>query len=499
MRLIDLIGETAYRKAEAAGGIPPGGDGGPEIAALTADSRTVEPGALFAALAGSAHDGRDFIAAAVAGGAVAVLAPAGTDPAAAGGAVLLTDDNPRRRFALMAATLYGRQPRTVAAITGTNGKTSVAAFLRQIWSELGLRAASIGTLGVFGADGRALEGPSLTTADPVTLHRTLAALADDGTDHLAMEASSHGLDQHRLDGVRLAAAALTNVTRDHLDYHETMESYRAAKLRLFEGILPAGATAVVRHAAPERAAIEAIAARRGLELLTYGIDAGDLRCGTAEIADIGWRLSLRLHDRTVETGVPLPGAFQLENVLCALALAVACGAGLDGAAAVLPRLRAVPGRMEIAGRLDSGATVIIDYAHTPDALETVLRAIRPFARGRLAVVFGCGGDRDPGKRPIMGEIAARLADRPIVTDDNPRSEDAAKIRAEILAACPGAREIGDRAAAIRSAIDELAAGDILVVAGKGHETGQIVGNRTLPFSDAEAVAEALRDRRGGGR
>ncbi len=495
MRLIDLIGEAAYRTAQAAGSIPAGAGGGPQITALTADSRTVEPGALFAALVGSTHDGRAFIADAVAGGAVAVLAPSGTEPGAARGAILITDDNPRRRFALLAAALYQRQPEIVAAITGTNGKTSVAAFLRQIWTELGHRAASVGTLGVFGADGHALEAPSLTTADPVTLHRTLAALADNGIDRLAMEASSHGLDQFRLDGVTLAAAAFTNVTRDHLDYHGTMESYRAAKLRLFEQLLPAGAPAIVRHEAPERPAIEAIAARRGLRLLTYGIDNGDVRCQRADISGIGWDLTLSVYGQSFETRVALPGGFQLENVLCAVALAIACGADPEGAAATLPQLQAVPGRMEIAGRLDNGATVIIDYAHTPDALETVLLAMRPFAQGRLAVVFGCGGDRDPGKRPIMGEIAARLADRAIVTDDNPRSEEAARIRAAIMASCPGALEIGDRAEAIRAGVDALSPGDILVVAGKGHETGQIVAGRTLPFSDAEAVADALRHRR----
>ncbi len=488
---MNLIGETAYRTAVAASGIPPGPPGGPEIAAITADSRTVRPGALFVALPGSTHDGRAFIGAAVAAGAVAVLAPTGTAPADAAGAILIADANPRRRLALMAATFYGAQPHTVAAVTGTNGKTSTAAFLRQIWQDLGGHAASLGTLGVYTGRDTKQGGPSLTTADPVALHRILAELAASGVDRVAMEASSHGLDQCRLDGVRLAAGALTNVTRDHLDYHGSMEAYRAAKLRLFDALLPPGAAAIVRDAAPERDAVAAIAGRRGLDLLTYGIESGDIHCARADIADIGWSLTLSLRGRNMETRFPLPGRFQLENALCALALAIGSGADPVRAAAALTRLDPVPGRMEIAGRLANGAAVIVDYAHTPDALETVLSAIRPFARHRLSVVFGCGGDRDPGKRPIMGEIAARIADDTIVTDDNPRGEDPALIRRAILAGCPAAREIGDRAAAIRAGVAALGPGDVLLVAGKGHETGQTAGGKTLPFYDFDAVRDAV--------
>lgn len=492
MRLIDLIGETAYRAARAAGGIPPGLDGGPEITALTADSRMVEPGALFAALPGSAHDGRAFIADSVKAGAVAILAPAGTDPAPASGAALLTDENPRRRLALMAAAFHGVQPDTVVAITGTNGKTSVATFLRQIWNHLGARAASMGTLGVSAGIAELDSGPALTTADPLILHRTLARMAAAGIDHLAMEASSHGLDQYRLDGVRLAAGALTNISRDHLDYHGTAEAYRRAKLRLFDELLPEGAAAVACREEPDQERVAAIAVRRRLNFMTYGIEAGDIHCAAADISGTGWKLTLSVNGRRIETAYPLPGRFQLLNALGSLALAVGCGADPEAAAGALPGLKPVPGRLEVAAKLPDGAAAVVDFAHTPDALRTVLTALRPFVTGRLVVVFGCGGDRDAGKRSVMGEIAARFADDVIVTDDNPRSENPAEIRRQVLAGCPGAQEIGDRAAAIRAGAAMLSAGDILVVAGKGHETGQIVGDRTLPFNDAEVVRNAVR-------
>jgi UDP-N-acetylmuramoyl-L-alanyl-D-glutamate--2,6-diaminopimelate ligase len=482
LRLIELIGENAYRAARQAGGIPPDPDGGPEITALTADSRTVRPGALFAALPGSAHDGRDFIPTAVAAGAVAVLAPEGTPAdAVPAGVALIADANPRRRLALMAAAFYGAQPATIAAVTGTNGKTSVATFLRQIW---------LVSSGVPALD----SGPALTTADPVALHKTLAGLAGHDIDHLAMEASSHGLDQYRLDGVHLSAAALTNISRDHLDYHGGIEAYRTAKLRLFEELLPEGAVAVACHEAPDQERVAAIAVRRRQKFTTYGIEAGDIHCPRATITGTGWQLTLSVAGRTIDTEFPLPARFQLLNALCALALAIGCGADPEAAAAALPSLQPVPGRMEVAARLTNGAAAIVDFAHTPDALRTVLKALRPFVTGRLVVLFGCGGDRDAGKRSVMGEIAARFADDVIVTDDNPRGEDAAVIRRQVIAGCPGAREIGDRAEAIRAGVAALGSGDVLVVAGKGHESGQIIGDRTLPFKDSEAVRDAVRAR-----
>jgi UDP-N-acetylmuramoyl-L-alanyl-D-glutamate--2,6-diaminopimelate ligase len=491
LRLIELIGESAYRAARAAGGIPPDLDGGPEISAVTADSRTVLPGALFAALPGAVHDGRRFIPQAVAAGAAAVLAPPDIGPDAVRPAVLVADDNPRRSLALAAAVFFGAQPATVAAVTGTNGKTSVVTFLRQIWTHLGENAASMGTLGVTAGDTGLDTGPALTTADPIVLHRTLADLANAGIDRLAMEASSHGLDQYRMDGVRLSAGALTNISRDHLDYHGGIEGYRKAKLRLFEKLLSEGAAAVACHEEPDQERVAAIAVRRRLKFMTYGIEAGDIHCPDAMIADTGWRLTLSVAGRTIETGFPLPGRFQLLNALCALALAIGCGADPEAAASALPDLRSVPGRLEIAARMANGAAAVVDFAHTPDALRTVLKALRPFVAGRLIVVFGCGGDRDAGKRSVMGEIAARFADTVIVTDDNPRSEDAASIRRQVMAGCPDAQEIGDRAEAICAGIAGLAPGDILVVAGKGHESGQIVGDKVLPFSDFDAVRNAV--------
>ena len=488
MRLIELIGESAYRATRRAGGVPSDPNGGPEITALTADSRAVVPGALFAALPGSAHDGRAFIGEAVAAGAVAVLAPADTlADILPAGVTLIADANPRRRLALMAAAFHGAQPAIIAAITGTNGKTSVATFLRQIWRHLDEKAASMGTLGVSSGVPELDSGPALTTADPVALHKTLAELADHDIDHLAMEASSHGLDQYRLDGVKLSAAALTNISRDHLDYHKTPEAYRRAKLRLFEDLLPEGAVAVACHEAPDQERVAAIAVRRRLKFTTYGIEAGDIHCPRAEITGTGWQLTLSVGGQAIETEFPLPARFQLLNALCALALAIGCGADPKAAAAALPGLQPVPGRMEVAARLANGAAAIVDFAHTPDALRTVLTALRPFVTGRLVVVFGCGGDRDAGKRLVMGEIAARFADDVIVTDDNPRTEDAAKIRGQVMAGCPDAREIGDRAEAIRAGVAALGPGDILVVAGKGHESGQIIGDRTLPFNDSDAV------------
>ena len=465
-----------------------------DIAGLTADSRLVRPGYLFAAIPGTDLDGRDFIADAVAAGAAAVLAPRDDTPdALAPGVSLLRADNPRRALARMASTFYGKQPETVAAVTGTNGKTSVAEFTRQIWTKLGHRSASLGTLGLSGP-GIAVKG-NLTTPDPVELHGKLAELADQGVDHLVVEASSHGLEQFRLDGIRIAAAAFTNLTRDHLDYHGSMEDYRAAKLRLFQELLPEGGAAVLNAESPEFTALEKIAKSHGLKVLSYGIATGDLHCGHATAQAEGWDLEIDAMGETFAVTFPLPGAFQVENALAALGLAIACGAVPKDAAPLLAELEGVNGRLETVARLPSGARVLVDYAHTPDALENVLKAVRPHTSGRLIVVFGCGGDRDPGKRPEMGAIAARLADSAIVTDDNPRTEDPAAIRSEILAACPGCTEVGDRRDAIGVAISELDPGDVLVVAGKGHETGQIVGDRILPFEDAAVVREYIQ---GGG-
>ena len=460
--------------------------GDPEIAGLTADSRAVAPGFLFAALPGSNVDGRRFIPDAIRRGAHAVLAPAGTS-VAGNRVALVTSGDARAALARLAATFSGRQPATVAAVTGTNGKTSVAHFTRRIWSMLGFDAAAVGTLGLT-VDG-ACENPlGLTTPDPVALHDALAGIAGKGIDHAVIEASSHGLDQRRLDGVRFRAAAFTNLTRDHLDYHGTLPAYLAAKLRLFSELLPEDGVAVVNADAREFGAVAAAAKGR---VISYGCAGRDLRLAATTPSADGQILSLRAFGRDATLDLPLAGRFQALNALCAIGLAVACGAEPGDALGCAERLSGAPGRMQRIGRLPRGGTVYIDYAHTPDALENVLLALRPHAAGRLIVVFGCGGDRDRGKRPAMGRIASALADLAIVTDDNPRSEAAAAIRAAILSSAPAAMEIGDRAEAIAKGIDLTGGDDVLVVAGKGHESGQIVGDAILPFNDAEVARNAI--------
>ncbi len=473
----------------AAGGAP-SLSADPQIAGLTADSRAVRRGDLFAALPGSRADGRAFIGEAVAKGAAAILAPTGTvldDPRA----VLITDDNPRRRFARMAARFFGRQPRVMAAVTGTNGKTSVANFTRQIWTRLGHDAASLGTIGLV-APHRVDKG-SLTTPDPVTLHRMLAELAEEGVTHAAFEASSHGLDQFRLDGVAVAAAAFTNLTRDHLDYHGSMDRYWQAKCRLFTEILPADGCAVINADTPQAGELAERCRSRGQKILTYGTTGADIRITAVRPSARGQDLDLVVFQQLYQLHLPLAGAFQAANAAGALGLALATGAEPAAAVATLEALEGVPGRMQHVAESANGAAVYVDYAHTPDAIETVLTALRPHAAGRLIIVFGCGGDRDPGKRPQMGRIACRLADRVIVTDDNPRGEDAGAIRRQILAGCPTAVEIGDRRQAIRRTVAELRTGDLLLLAGKGHETGQIVGDRVLPFDDVEEARRAVEE------
>ena len=453
---------------------------------VTADSRAVLPGFLFAALPGTNLDGRDFIAEAVRRGAVAVLAPVGTRwPEGVPAVRLILEAEPRRWLALAAASLAGAQPDVVVTVTGTNGKTSSVEFFRQIAAAAGMKAASLGTLGLI-APGFP-PGPGLTTPDPVALAGTMAALARGGVSHAAMEASSHGLDQFRLDGVRLAAGGFTNLTRDHLDYHGSMAAYRTAKLRLFAELLPEGSAAVASTTldAGSLAALGAIAARRRLKLMTVGEGGAAITLVRATPLPDGQALTLRAEGVTREVYVALPGRFQAENVLVAAALARAVG--IASAFDHLAGLTGVRGRMELAARLGNGASAYVDYAHTPDALERLLTALRPHTAGRLVVVFGAGGDRDRGKRPLMGAAAARLADVAIVTDDNPRGENPASIRAEVRAACPDAIEVGDRAEAIAVGLGMLGPGDVLAVAGKGHEQGQTVAGVTLPFDDVATV------------
>ena len=464
------------------------------ICGMTSDSREVRPGYLFLAVPGANADGRTFIPDALARGARAILAPAGTavDSLPAGVAVIL-DEAPRRLFARLAARFFGTQPARVAAVTGTSGKTSVVDFIRQLWRLLGLPAASLGTLGLV-APGHCRAG-ALTTPDPVELHRDLARLAEAGIDRVALEASSHGLDQHRLDGVKVSTGVFTNLSRDHLDYHPDFESYLDAKLGLFRRVMPPGGLAVVNADDPAGMAAGEAARAAGHDVWHFGRTgpALEIAIERLEPAEEGQVAAFRFLGRRHRVRMPLVGAFQAENALAALGAVAGEREDPHSVVACLEGLSGVRGRLELAARTASGAPVYVDYAHKPGALAAVLEALRPFVRGRLVLVFGAGGDRDPGKRAEMGAVAQRLADRIIVTDDNPRTEDAAAIRAAILAACPGAAEIGDRKAAIAAGMDDAGPGDVLLIAGKGHETSQTVGAEVHPFDD-RAVARQLAER-----
>jgi len=480
MRLGDLASNDFSLPADAAA---------IEISGLTADSRAVQPGFLFAALKGVAADGSRFALDAVKRGAAAVVCgPEANLPDDIGVPVLRAAD-PRMALAHLASRFYPLQPEQLVAVTGTSGKTSVAAFVRQIFEVAGKQAASIGTIGVVSPAGS--DYGSLTTPDPIQLHQILDRLARHGVTHAALEASSHGLDQHRLDGVRLVAAAFTNLGRDHMDYHPTVEHYLEAKLKLFGNLLPEGRTAVLDADGPYADAVMAVARRRGQRLIDIGRAGRAIRLVKAEPDLYSQSLELDVFGTPMHVRLPLAGAFQVSNALVAAGLAIATGIEPRVAIDALGTLVGAPGRLERVGVTDKGALVFIDYAHKPDALDHALGALRPMTRKRLFVVFGAGGDRDAGKRPLMAEAASRNADVVIVTDDNPRSEDPACIRAEILAGAPDAIEIADRRSAILEAVSMLGEGDVLCVAGKGHETGQIVNGVTLPFSDHEVVAAAL--------
>jgi UDP-N-acetylmuramoyl-L-alanyl-D-glutamate--2,6-diaminopimelate ligase len=459
------------------------------VTGLAADSREVKPGEVFFALAGSKTDGARFIDAALASGALAVV---GEHAPADGRVPFIATSNPRRALAKAAARFYPRQPATIAAVTGTSGKTSVAAFTRQIWQRLGHPAASIGTVGVV-APSRNVYG-SVTTPDPIALHRELDQLAGEGVTHLALEASSHGLDQHRLDGVRVRAAGFTNLSRDHMDYHPTVAHYLDTKLRLFRELVDPDGVAVISADHECSGTVIDAAVARNVPVMRVGRRGDGARDGIrlvdAAIDGFAQRVTLEHAGRERTLRLPLVGEFQIENALVSAGLVIGTGGDADRVFAALEHLEGARGRLELVGERN-GAPVFVDYAHKPDALAKALQALRPYARRRLVVVFGAGGDRDAGKRPLMGEIAVNNADAVIVTDDNPRSEDPAAIRAAILAAARGAREIGDRAEATRVAIAGLQPGDALLIAGKGHETGQIVGDRVLPFSDHEAAIAAL--------
>ena len=464
----------------------------PVITGVTADSRKVKPGFLFAALPGSKVDGRTYVEGAVAAGAAAILAPDDvSDPAVP----VIHAHDLRRAYALAAAGFWGAQPPVCVAVTGTNGKTSVATFCRQIFARLGHRAASMGTLGVTVsapdvADVQ-ITPPGLTTPDAADVAELMATLAGDGVTHVALEASSHGIDQRRLDGVKLTAAGFLNLTQDHLDYHGTMGVYRAAKLRLIEDLLARGGTAVLNADSDQFDAFAVVATAANHPILSTGEAGQGLRLASRKLTAEGQQLVIVHDGRTWDIHLPLAGAFQADNALVAAGLCIAAGEDAAAVLAALEHLNGAPGRLQHVGAGPRGGEAYVDYAHTPDGLETVLKALRPHTAGKLIAVFGAGGDRDRGKRSLMGGIAARLADIAIVTDDNPRSETPAAIRAEILSAAPGAREIGDRREAIRAGVALLEQGDVLVVAGKGHEQGQLVAGVTHPFDDVTETAAAL--------
>lgn len=479
MRLSDLAADLLDVPAGAAAS---------NVTGVSADSRTVEPGDIFIAIPGTKADGGRFITDAQARGAIAAVAATTANLPGELSIPVLRAADPRAILAMLAARIYAGQPATVVAVTGTSGKTSVAEFTRQIFAACGRQAASLGTIGVVSPTSTVYG--SLTTPDPVTLHKTLTSLAAEGVTHLAMEASSHGLDQHRLDGVQVQAAAFTNLGRDHMDYHPTVEDYFSAKMRLFQKLLPAGKPAIINRDGAYAAEAEAIARSAGHPILTVGRAGETIKLVSVEAIGFAQRLTLSIAGNTTQVALPLVGAYQVENALVAAALAIATGEDPANVLPALTHLQGVKGRLEIIGQRNGGLGVV-DYAHKPEALAAALDACRPFATGRLICVFGCGGDRDRGKRPIMGRIASEKSDVVIVTDDNPRNEIAAAIRAEVLAGAAGATEIGDRAEAIRAAVAMMQPGDVVLVAGKGHETGQIIGDTVLPFSDHDVLAEAL--------
>ena len=472
MRLRDLTGDDLKAQGDA------------RVTGFAIDHRKVAPGTVFGAFQGARFNGEDFIADAVKAGAVAVVARPGV---VVEGAVHIADPEPRRAFARLASRFFAPFPETVVAVTGTNGKTSTVELTRQLWRMAGYRAASIGTLGVTTADDQVSTG--LTTPDVATFLMNMAGLRREGVSHAAFEASSHGLSQYRIEGLPVQAAAFTNLSRDHLDYHETMEAYLAAKLRLFTEVVDSDGTAVIWADDPVSPQVVETVRARGLKVMTVGTAGEGLRLVSREATRLGQTLMVEADGGTHKVPLPLIGAYQAANALIAAGLVIATGGDVAETLGNLSRVQPVRGRLERAALTRTGAPVYVDYAHTPDGLRAAIEALRPHTRDRLIVVFGAGGDRDKGKRPEMGKVAAELGDAVIVTDDNPRSEDPAAIRADVLAGAAGAREIGDRRAAILAAIEDAGEGDVVLIAGKGHEQGQIVGDRVLPFDDVAVARE----------
>lgn len=459
-----------------------------DITTLTADSRQVSPGAMFAALPGTLADGRDYIDAAIAAGASAVLSTPGLPDMAV---PYVAVDKPRLRYSQMAATLYAGQPEVLVAMTGTNGKSSTVEFLRQIWSHAGRSAACFGTLGVQAPSG--YRPLTHTTPDAVALHQTLSDLARDGVTHGAMEASSHGLSQYRLDAVKITAAGFSNLSQDHFDYHDGMEDYFMAKARLFTELTPADAPVVINVNDTYGERLADMCKARGQEVMRVGWTGEDIRIDEVMPRAASQICTLIVRGDRHKIELPLAGEFQALNAVSALGLAMVTGVEVDTALAGLEALSGVAGRMERAGQTRDGAPVFVDFAHTEDGLDKLLRSVRPHTMGKIVIVFGCGGDRDPDKRAKMGRTAAKLADEVVVTDDNPRTEDAAAIRKAVMVGCPEATEVGDRASAIREGISRLGPKDCLVIAGKGHEQGQIVGKTVIPFSDVAVAQDMLRE------
>lgn len=461
------------------------------IKGITQDSRNVKSGYLFAALQGERYDGQDYINDAVSNGAIAILAVEGTVlpvSAVKAGVKLITHAEPRRELALMAADFYGRQPSNIVAVTGTNGKTSVVHFTEQLWSSQGIKAVSFGTL-----------SGAMTTPDPVALHKELSDMAGSGITHLALEASSHGLHQYRLDGVKIKASGFTNLSHDHLDYHGGMEEYLTSKIRLFSDLMEIGSVSVLNADSDEFEVLSDVSLKAGHTVLSYGFKGEDIKIIDIEPLSHGQRIKLNIFDKAFNIIFPLVGSFQVMNALCALGLVLAEDRSrLDEYVDALEKLQVVPGRLQEISGHPKGASIYVDYAHTPDALENVLKALRSYTNGNLAngnliCIFGCGGDRDEDKRPLMGEVANRLADEVIVTDDNPRTKNAKEIRSAILSNIPNALEIADRREAIKIAIRNLNIGDVLLIAGKGHEQGQVFADHTDPFDDVIEAEKVIRE------